>query len=43
VEAMQAIFDWVDWVGLGILVLAAIIALAAVWLWPRGRDGNNQE
>jgi len=33
-------FDWVDWVGLGI-VLAAIVALGLVWLWPRGRNDNN--
>ena len=35
---MQIIFDWIDWVGLGTLVLAAIIALAAAWLWPLGRN-----
>ena len=39
---MEAMFDWVDWVGLGILVLAAIMALGVVRLWPRGRNGNNR-
>ena len=37
--AVRAVFDWVDWLGLGVVGLAAIVAVvAAVWLWPRGPD-----
>jgi hypothetical protein len=37
---VQAIFDWVDWVGLS-TVLLLIIVLGLLWLWSLARNGND--
>jgi hypothetical protein len=34
---VQAIFDWVDFSGIT-LIVALILALALVWFWPHDRD-----
>jgi hypothetical protein len=36
---VQAIFDWVDWVGLSIVLL--IIVTGFLWVWHRDRNGND--
>ena len=37
---VQAIFDWVDWVGIS-TILVLIIVLGLLWVCLRDRNGND--